>query len=197
MLFVNFDFGREVEPIPPRPCKNMSKGLSFWRDPTRFIERTHRQSPNLRCRFQSKTEIATTLAAEPNFEPAPRFVRHMAVARRRTSTDLNLPRVENKLDAKGGAGSPLAPLAMTGGDLERIARYAKLDHSTDAAPGMSYRRIHPKSLSRQRYPSPQQCCARRSVPINRSTRSVSKNRPNAHFRDQKRPGRRLELQPPA
>ncbi len=197
MLFVNFDFGREVEPIPPRPCKNMSKGLSFWRDPTRFIERTHRQSPNLRCRFQNKTEIATTLAAEPNFEPAPRCVRQMAVARRRTSTDLSLPRVENKLDAKGGAGSPLAPLAMTGGDLERIARYAKLDHSTDAAPGMSYRRIHPKSLFRQRYPSPQQCCAQLSVPINRFTRSVSKNRPNAHFRDQKRPGRRLELQPPA
>ena len=134
MLFVNFDFGREVEPIPPRPCKNMSKGLSFWRDPTRIIERTHRQSPSLRCRFQSKTEIATTLAAEPNFEPAPRFVRHMSVARRRTSTYLNLPRVENMLDAKGGAGSPLAPLAMTGGDPWRIARYAKSDHFTDAAP---------------------------------------------------------------
>ena len=136
MLFVNFDFGREVEPIPPRPCKNMSKGLSFWRDPTRIIESTCRQSPNLRCCFQSKTEIATTLAAELNFEPAPRFVRHMAVARRRTITYLNLPQVENKLDAKGGAGSPLVTLAMTGGDPWRIARYAKLNRSTDAARGM-------------------------------------------------------------
>lgn len=116
MFFVNFDFGREIGPISFGPCKNMSKGLSFRRDPTQIIERTRRQSPNLRCRLQSKTDIATTLAAELNFEPAPRFVRHMAVARGQTSAYLNLPRVENKLDAKGGAVSPLAPLAMTDGD---------------------------------------------------------------------------------